>query len=154
VGLPRTSCFAPRRPRKEPRQLIDLTGQVIGEWTVLYEAERRPPYGNRYWLCRFSCGVEREVWMYSLRRGMSRSCGHWTPPEICKYGHRLFDENLVLSELPTRSCRSCSAGRAARTIARRKGRPPVDHGSDRRLAIQLVSHPRAGLAAVRPPGTR
>lgn len=52
----------------------DLTGQVIGKWTVLREAE--PGKANRTrWLCRCVCGKERVVDDYNLRGGLSTSCG-------------------------------------------------------------------------------
>lgn len=35
------------------KKVVDLTGQVIGEWTVLEYI------GNKKYLCRCSCGVER-----------------------------------------------------------------------------------------------
>lgn len=51
---------------------IDLTGNIFGRWIVL------APSGRRYqpmWLCRCSCGVEREVSGANLRTGKSMSCG-------------------------------------------------------------------------------
>lgn len=58
-------------------KFVDLTGQLIGEWSVL----RREPgnyRGNVVWLCRCSCGVERNVVGTNLRNGISTSCGHLT----------------------------------------------------------------------------
>ena len=49
---------------------IDLTGQQINEWTVLEYL------GDRKYLCRCSCGVEKPVSAYSLTSGASKSCGH------------------------------------------------------------------------------
>ena len=49
---------------------IDLTGQKIGEWTVLKYL------GNKKYLCRCSCGIEREVYKANLLNGSSTSCGH------------------------------------------------------------------------------
>lgn len=48
---------------------FDLTGQAFGEWTVLKSVR-----GG--WLCRCSCGIEREVRGISLRQGLSTNCGH------------------------------------------------------------------------------
>lgn len=58
--------------------LRDLTGQVMGHWTVLGQATPRiSPAGNRrtYWLCRCACGVVREVLAFQLKSGGSVSCG-------------------------------------------------------------------------------
>lgn len=51
----------------------DLTARQFGRWTVLAVAPKGP--GHPKVLCRCSCGTEREVSVYSLRRGVSRSCG-------------------------------------------------------------------------------
>lgn len=47
----------------------DLIGNSIGQWVVLSAISYR-----RY-LCRCSCGVEKQVDKYSLKRGDSKSCG-------------------------------------------------------------------------------
>lgn len=47
-------------------------GDTFGEWTVIKDI------GNRYFLCRCSCGVEKSVHSYDLRKGKSKSCGHLT----------------------------------------------------------------------------
>lgn len=47
-------------------------GQQFGEWTVLKDI------GNRHFLCRCSCGTERSIHSYDLRKGKSKSCGHVT----------------------------------------------------------------------------
>jgi hypothetical protein len=51
----------------------DITGQHINRWTVLGEAET--VYGNRMWLCQCDCGTIKTVKDYSLRNGISKSCG-------------------------------------------------------------------------------
>jgi len=55
---------------------IDLVGKRFGRWKVI------APHPKRYWrgraagwVCRCSCGVERVVLGFSLRRGESTSCG-------------------------------------------------------------------------------
>lgn len=40
---------------KNRDQIIDISGQTFGDWTVLYRID------NRYYKCRCSCGVERKV---------------------------------------------------------------------------------------------
>lgn len=50
----------------------DLSGRVFGRWTVLSRVGRlKPPR----WLCRCSCGAEKEVGGMTLKCGDSRSCG-------------------------------------------------------------------------------
>jgi len=51
-------------------------GTIFGEWTVLQKTEHRTKDRNILYLCRCSCGVEREVASSSLRQGKSKSCGH------------------------------------------------------------------------------
>ncbi len=56
------------------RRLPDFTGRTFGRWTVLHKIQSRP--GPRdFWLCRCSCGTEKEVYGIDLRRGKSVSCG-------------------------------------------------------------------------------
>lgn len=59
-------------------------GQVLGEWTLLsYLPSVRDAEGRRVkrarWVCRCSCGTEREVIAEKLIDGESRSCGHPAP---------------------------------------------------------------------------
>ena len=51
---------------------IDLTGQQFGCWVVLHEAKRSY---QTMWLCRCTCGTERNVSGANLRAGTSISCG-------------------------------------------------------------------------------
>lgn len=48
----------------------DLTGRVFVFWTVQSRSNRRD-----YWICRCSCGVEREVHGPNLKNGRTKSCG-------------------------------------------------------------------------------
>lgn len=54
-------------------RLIDLTGKVIGTWTVIKRAPSRD--NHTFWVCRCICGTEREVNSQALRLGQSNSCG-------------------------------------------------------------------------------
>lgn len=54
------------------KQLIE-SGDVIGRYLILNEAERRG--SKRYYLCKCECGNEKEVRMDSLRNGKAISCG-------------------------------------------------------------------------------
>lgn len=61
------------------KNLIDMTGQRFGRWTVLHQAPSRP-YGDgvhatTMWHCRCDCGNEADVAAASLRNGDSQSCG-------------------------------------------------------------------------------
>lgn len=58
---------------KNPK-LIDLTGQVIGRWTV-HEKCGNEPKGGALWRCVCECGVMATVRGADLRAGKSRSCG-------------------------------------------------------------------------------
>lgn len=53
------------QPRKE-------LAQSYGSWTVL----ARDPADVKKALCRCTCGIERAVFVPSLRNGQSKSCGH------------------------------------------------------------------------------
>lgn len=57
-----------------PNPPINLTGRVFSEWTVIRRGQYRSD--GAYWFCRCSCGVERDVSSRSLRKGISKSCGH------------------------------------------------------------------------------
>lgn len=77
------------------RQIIDLAGQVYGQWTVLrFDAMR----GHKtFWLCRCSCGTERAVWGANLKNGQSKSCR-------CNGGIR---KQWAEGKLTRRMCVSC-----------------------------------------------
>lgn len=49
-------------------------GTVLGEWTVLAYAGVKGSGGNSYWLCRCSCGNEKEVMGTPLRLGRTTMC--------------------------------------------------------------------------------
>lgn len=54
--------------------VIDLTGQKFGRWTVIKEVGRNKS-GGATWLCVCDCGAERVLDGRSLREGTSKSCG-------------------------------------------------------------------------------
>ncbi len=58
---------------KNPR-LIDMTGRICGDWTVLRQAGNTPG-GGALWLSRCDCGTERAVLGADLRNGKSANCG-------------------------------------------------------------------------------
>lgn len=55
--------------------IIDLSGQHIGRWEVLYLLEERTKKRGTIWRCRCECGNEKDVPGDILRRGESKSCG-------------------------------------------------------------------------------
>lgn len=57
------------------KKRIDLTGQKIGNWEVLYFSSRNTETRQSKWMCRCVCGVEKEVSQNCLRLGTSKSCG-------------------------------------------------------------------------------
>lgn len=62
-------------PERKARgaRLIDKTGQEFGRLTVMRMAPKR---GRRvFWLCRCSCGQEREIVTDCLKPGGTESCG-------------------------------------------------------------------------------
>jgi hypothetical protein len=78
VWLPLSDQLRNRRPFSEWRngKLTDLTGCVMGRWTVLRLVGRTAgEIGSPLWLCRCSCGTERAVSEHSLKQRKSRSCG-------------------------------------------------------------------------------
>lgn len=57
---------------------VDITGKTFGQWTVVAQGKsRRPKRSSIYWTCKCACGVERDVDSFSLRHGISKSCGCW-----------------------------------------------------------------------------
>lgn len=50
-------------------KFLDLTGQRYGRLVVT------GPYVNRKWTCRCDCGNTKEIFISSLRKGLTKSCG-------------------------------------------------------------------------------
>src|SRR4051794_15749964 len=55
--------------RQSPRRVS--VGDVFTDYTVIAKSRLRG-----HWLCRCSCGVQREVTTGNLNGGHSKSCGH------------------------------------------------------------------------------
>ncbi|WP_315787000.1 MULTISPECIES: hypothetical protein [unclassified Bradyrhizobium] len=64
--------------------LVDLTGIVFGELTVLDRAGSRD--GKAYWRCSCSCGQETFAKSSLLKSGHTRSCGHLKPKAVALAG--------------------------------------------------------------------
>lgn len=85
----------------------DLTGQTFNEWTV------KEYVGDSYWLCKCSCGKEKEVKAYDLTSGKSKSCGHNDKgPKFVDLTGQTFNKWTVLKYAGDRQwlCR-CSCGK-------------------------------------------
>lgn len=79
--------------------LKDLTGQVFTKWTVLSRAPNRGK--QTYWLCKCSCGVEKEVNSWDLRRGKSTHCRACANKAITKdLTGQVFGQWSVLRRVP------------------------------------------------------
>lgn len=55
--------------------IVNLSGQHIGRWEVLYLLETRTKKRGTIWHCRCECGTEKDVPGEALRNGSSKSCG-------------------------------------------------------------------------------
>lgn len=93
------------------KQFNDLTGQHIGEWSVLYRND------NRTYMCRCSCGTEKIVQAYHLIHGVSKSCGHSTN-KLEDLTGKQFGELSVIKYIGDRKweCR-CSCGKIVNILA-------------------------------------
>ncbi len=54
---------------RRTKTAVNLSGKAFGRWTVLHYA------GDRKWLCRCKCGIEKSIHTSSLTIGESSSCG-------------------------------------------------------------------------------
>jgi hypothetical protein len=55
--------------------MIDETGNVYGRLTVLRTKGNLNKNGRLLWLCKCSCGAEKEIEGRAMRRGRIKSCG-------------------------------------------------------------------------------
>lgn len=55
---------------------IDMTGQVIGKWTVIERSNKKTNNNNVYWTCQCECGTIQEICGTDLRRGKTLQCKH------------------------------------------------------------------------------
>lgn len=62
------------RPSDE-RIKIRYIGTIFGSWTVIEDNAATKKSGQRYVLCRCTCGTESEIELASLKNGDSKSCG-------------------------------------------------------------------------------
>lgn len=56
------------------RKAIDMTGQVIGKWTVIKRSNEKVNSDSAYWICQCECGTRQEIRGADLRRGKTLQC--------------------------------------------------------------------------------
>lgn len=68
---------------------IDMTGKIIGRWTVLCLDDEFSPRSGQHtrWICQCLCGAERSVSGSVLRSGTSNSCG-------CRQAEQVTERNI------------------------------------------------------------
>ena len=95
------SCGCARSSSNRGKGLIDLTGQTIGFWTVLYRGDDVIDSRGKHipmWMCRCKCGTERLVAGSSLRNKNTLSCGCFNSKKLCGDSEDILDcrdRNLV-----------------------------------------------------------
>lgn len=87
----------------------DLTDQQFGDWYVVKYLGRRDR--KSFYLCRCSCGTEREIRSYDLTHSVTKSCGHEIKDKREKLKGNHFGEWEVLQviDCKTALCK-CSCG--------------------------------------------
>jgi len=55
------------------RKALDITGNRYGRLVAVIRAESKN--GQTFWKCRCDCGTEKDINLYSLRKGITQSCG-------------------------------------------------------------------------------
>jgi len=80
--------------RSMPKNLL---GKVFGEWTVLYEGEKKN--GKTYWICRCSCGNEVNVCSASLLNGVSTRCLKCYQKTMPIHGYKCKDNKHPLYDI-------------------------------------------------------
>lgn len=83
----------------------NIAGKQFGEWTAL-----KYNFTTSKWLCRCSCGKEKEVRAYDLINGKSTSCGHNTTGFKDLTGKKIYELTVLeYNGDRTWKCR-CSCG--------------------------------------------
>lgn len=83
-----TSCGCYNKQRTRETNLIDLTGQNFGKWTVIKKSSRKTRNNGSIWICQCGCKNHtiKEISSEVLRKGESLSCGCW---------HRSLGETMI-----------------------------------------------------------
>lgn len=81
------------------------------EWTVIKKSDFRDKHGSQFYLCKCSCGIERDVRMADLLNGSSKNCGHsryrlsqgaQAIKEFLINNHFTFYQEYAFTDLPKR----------------------------------------------------
>lgn len=81
-------------PVQISKRAIDLTGKQFGRYTVLFPSSKGKS-GQVNWACKCSCGTEKEVEGYALRRGSVVSCGCYHREISTKHGQHNSREYIL-----------------------------------------------------------
>ena len=93
-------------------RFIDLTGQVFGRLTVLKRNETVGKDKGAYWICKCECGNVKSIKSYSLRSGVTLSCGclnkeiNSRPKEINNMVGKRFENLTVIKRYGTHVSKS------------------------------------------------
>jgi hypothetical protein len=71
------------------KKVVNLSGQNIGKWAVLYRSNEPTANGSQAWICRCECGIEKPVSQPYLLSGMSTMCS------ACAHKPRPYPPNKV-----------------------------------------------------------
>jgi len=55
--------------------MADVIGRTYGRLTAVARTEKTNTQGSPFYLCKCSCGAEKEIQVNSLRSGLTKSCG-------------------------------------------------------------------------------
>lgn len=128
---------------KRNNRNLKMIGKVFGKWMVL---KRVQSLRHDKWLCRCECGVERNVYGYSLEAGSSKGCHSCSNIKQGSALRRLYSTyksnaikrghewNLTLEQFAFLTKQNCYyTGLPPANIARAKGKsiPYIYNGIDR-----------------------
>lgn len=84
--------------------IIDLTGQKFGRWTVLERGENVKR--ETHWICRCECGKVKSVSSKNLRNHKTESCGCLHAEQIRASGFIKKDKRIyrIYSNIKSRCC--------------------------------------------------
>lgn len=68
-------CLRDENVSKKNRKITIIPGEKYSYWTTIKEVKPHNGLVNRKVLCKCDCGKEKEVFLSSLRSGLSKSCG-------------------------------------------------------------------------------
>jgi len=86
---------------------VNLTGQVFGRLTVLYQSDKSDNSGKVYWHCECECKNHIDVLAMHLKNGATKSCGCLQKESAARMGRRNIQFAIEKNTLVTgeASCR-------------------------------------------------